>query len=266
MKKYYSILIVVFLFMSCTLKSEIESLNDKIKNLETELDNCLHGADKLYAKLIEANEMKKYGHVQDLYNELKTRHPEFNKLKETTEIYEKAFLAEEEDLRKIAFEKEKVEAEKKIALDKLKKNYDDVSGWTWYETPYLIHYNNRHLTSLYLGQKENTILLRLKMSYNGIGWIFFEDAYLSYDGNTQYIYFDKYQNKKSEIGSDGTVHEWIDVKVSDLTVDFLENLVKSKTPKMRLSGKYTKTRTLSKKEIDGIDLVLKAYAYLKENN
>ena len=36
------------------------------------------------------------------------------------------------------------------------------------------------------------------MSYTGDDWIFFENAYLSYEGNTLEIKFDKYRNKETE--------------------------------------------------------------------
>ena len=83
-------------------------------------------------------------------------------------------------------------------------------------------------------------------------------AYLSYDGNTFEILFNEYNDKKTEIGS-GRVWEWIDVSVTNETLAFLKEMVKGKTLKMRLSGKYTETRTLSYSEIEGLKDVLLAY-------
>ena len=103
-----------------------------------------------------------------------------------------------------------------------------------------------------------------KQKYNdlrhGDNWIFFKNAYLSYDGNTYDIYFDEYQDKETEVGSG--VSEWIDVSVSSSTLDFLKQMVNGKNIKMRLSGKYTRTRDLSTNEIKGIKDVLLAYDVL----
>ena len=102
------------------------------------------------------------------------------------------------------------------------------------------------------------------MSYNGDDWIFFENAYLSYDGNTLEIPFDRYRDKKTD--NDSEVWEWIDVLVSDSMLSFIRNMVEGKTPKMRLSGKYSSTRNLSTNEIKAIKDVLAGYDILKTNN
>ena len=146
-------------------------------------------------------------------------------------------------------------------VSKLRKKHDDVSNITWYYNPYFTHYNNTNRTSIYIGKKDNEIWLRLKMSYNGDNWIFFEEAYLSYDGNTREISFDKYENKESDNGSGG-VWEWIDVPVDNGLLSYLKDMVKGKTIKMRLSGKYTKTRNLSPAEVNGIKDILLAYDVL----
>lgn len=99
------------------------------------------------------------------------------------------------------------------------------------------------------------------MSYKGDDWIFFESAYLSYDGNTRQVFFDRYDEKESD-NSGGEVWEWIDVSVDDDLLSFLKEMVNGKQLKMRLSGKYTKTRNLSTKEINEIKDALLAYDVL----
>ena len=101
------------------------------------------------------------------------------------------------------------------------------------------------------------------MSYVGDDWIFFENAYLSYDGNTKSIPFKKYEDKDSD-NSGGEVWEWIDIEVKDDLLDFLREMVNGKSVKMRLCGKYSKTRDLSASEIKAIKDVLLAYDVLKE--
>lgn len=96
----------------------------------------------------------------------------------------------------------KAEEEKKArlkAVSKLKKKYDDINHTTWFYNPYFTHYTNTNHTSIYMGKSESSLWLRLKMSYEGDDWIFFDTAYLSYDGNTYYVPFDEYRDKKQRM-------------------------------------------------------------------
>lgn len=113
-----------------------------------------------------------------------------------------------------------------------------------------------------MGENDHNIWLRLKMSYYGDNWIFFEKAYLSYDGNTREFPFNKYNDKESD-HEGGYVWEWIDLSVSEYDLDFLREMVKGKTLKVRLSGKYTETRTLSYDEKRAIKEMIMAYDVLK---
>ncbi|HDH31485.1 MAG TPA: hypothetical protein ENH26_01780 [Candidatus Wolfebacteria bacterium] len=102
------------------------------------------------------------------------------------------------------------------------------------------------------------------MSYYGDDWIFFKRAFLSYNGNTKEIFFNEYDDKKTE-NSGGGVWEWIDVSISSEIEKYLQEFAKSKNAKMRLSGKYTRTRNLTWKERQGILDVLNGYDVLKKD-
>lgn len=155
-------------------------------------------------------------------------------------------------------ELERMEENKK-KLATLKKNVDDFSGYTWYENPYFTHYGSSNGISVYFGVKKGVSKsLRLKMSYSGSGWIFFDRAYLTYDGITRKIPFNEYDDKTSDNNSD-QVWEWIDVNVDGPTKTYLENFARSPNAKMRLSGKYSKDRNLSKRERKAILDVLAGY-------
>lgn len=147
------------------------------------------------------------------------------------------------------------------AVNRLKKERDDVQGIIWYYNPYFTHYNNRNLVSLYMGKRSNSVWLRLKMSYTGDDWIFFDNAYLSYDGITREFPFNKYNDKESD-HSGGDVWEWIDLHVSNDDLAFLKDMVNGKSVKMQLRGKYTKTRTVSANEIKAIREMIMAYEVL----
>ena len=60
----------------------------------------------------------------------------------------------------------------------------------------------------------------------------------------------------------GYVWEWINVLPTSNTISFLREFAKSKNAKMRLTGKYEKTRALTDSERKGIIDVLNAYDVL----
>lgn len=159
------------------------------------------------------------------------------------------------------------EAELQKALSKLnlEKTVDDVLGITWYTQTYFKHFNSDSGISIYLGDNGTIHWLYLKMSYWGYDWIFFRNAYLSYDGNTKEVLFDQFEHKKTDTGylrydpDNLRVWEWIQVKVTEDVELFLREFAKSPNAKMRLSGKYAETRLLTDSERKGILDVLNAF-------
>ena len=169
-----------------------------------------------------------------------------------------------EEFRKFKNRPPEAELQKALSKLNLEKTVDDVLGVTWYKQPYFKHYSWENDISIYLGDNGTRHWLRLKMSYGGDDWIFFKKAYLSYDGNTKEVLFDKYEDKKTDMGyvdyrNTVTVWEWIDVPVTESVEKFLREFAKSTNAKMRLSGKYARTLTLTTVERKGILDVLDAY-------
>ena len=251
------------------IKNESSTLKAKIEKLEAEIDEIKNGADRISKKIEISFKDKDYRSVVSFFEELKVKHPtakevdlnqsKYNDSKQILDDIEKKEKAEKDKLAKEKLAEEKrAEELKKASVNKLKKKQDDVSGITWYYQPYFTHYTNTNLTSLYIGKKGNNVWLRLQMSFKGDNWIFFDTAYLSYDGNTIEIPFDKYDEYKSE-NDGGYVWEWIDVSPSSTTISFLREFAKSKNAKMRLTGKYEETRALSVNEKKGILDILNAY-------
>lgn len=237
-----------------TLTAEVTLLRDSLNKVIPELDGYRNDPVKLCSNV---DELYKSGNVDELNvikDKLAKYHPESEQYTKVSNLIEKY---EAEQIKK-------AEAEKKArlkAVSKLRKKYDDINHITWYYNPYFTHYTNTNYTSIYIGQSESSLWLRLMMSYEGDDWIFFESAYLSYDGNTYYVPFDKYREKETE--NDTRVWEWIDVSVNDELLSFLKKMVNGKSVKMRLTGKYSKTRNLSSTEIKAIKDVLLAYDVLK---
>lgn len=275
MNRTFLLLIIIFAISACSDKKKELELQNRISELETQIDDCKNGADKILAKIKIAFEEESFENVKTLYADFQNRHPESIEFQEARSIHEQVLEIEENrriEAERIAEEErkeaerlaEKERAEMLKALNKLKKSHDDVSGITWYKQPYFTHYTNTNLTSIYLGENGSHRWLRLMMSYQGDDWIFFERAYLSYDGNTKEVLFDKYDNKETD-NSGGGVWEWITVSVTNDMEMFLREFAKSKNAKMRLSGKYTKTRNLTYNERQGILDVLNGYDALNKN-
>lgn len=257
-------LMVLLVLSGCVGKVEHENvlkqnkqLKEQVETLTKELNAYKNDPAKLLGEAQDGLKNENESYLLSACENLKKYHPESVERKQADELY-----AQYEAIKKQKSEEqqknfEKAEKERLASLNRLKKNHDDVSGNTWYENPYFVHYTNSNLTSIYMGEKESSVWLILKMSYYGDDWIFFERAYLSYDGNTLEIPFDSYKNKKTE--NNTKVWEWIDVSVDSSTLAFLRKMVGGKSPKMRLSGKYEKTRNLSTNEIKAIKDVLAGY-------
>lgn len=237
-----------------SLTSEVTQLRDSLNKIMPELEGYRNSPEKLCSNIDELYKAGDIYELKSIKDKLEKYHPEskeYTMVKDLVSKYEKE-------------QQEKADAEKKErlqAVNKLRKKYDDINHITWYENPYFRHYTNTNYTSIYIGQDESSIWLRLMMSYEGEDWIFFESAYLSYDGNTFNIPFDKYRDKKTE--NDTRVWEWIDVRMNDDLLAFLRKMVNGKSVKMRLSGKYTNTRKLTNTEIKAIKDVLLAYDVLE---
>ena len=240
-----------------SLHEQITKLEKNISNLQTIIENYKNTPDKLIFGIEELAKNENTDKLTEICNKLEKYHP-------TSAEYQKAKKILESVINKQEARKKAEEAKRLQAVNKLKKEHDDVSGITWYKNPYFKHYNDTNYVSLYIGKSSTSVWLRLRMSYEGDNWIFFENAYLSYDENTKTIIFDKYDDKKTDNGY-GSVWEWIDVKVDDSLYSYLKDMVNGKSLKMRLSGKYTKTRTISSTEKKALQDVLLAYDVLKNN-
>ena len=242
--------------------SENEQLKSENEKLRVELDELLNGSERLLTNMKLSYDEKDFEDAKNIYVILKEKHFNSEEFSRATLLYNEIINIEQEEENKRKQEEEILKQERLQALEGLVVEHDDISGITWYYQPYFMHYNNRNLTSIYMGEKDSEIWLRLKMSYYGDNWIFFETAYLSYEGNTFDVLFDKYENKETE-NAGGEVWEWIDVPVEETTIAFLEKFAQSTEAKMRLTGKYEETRNLSQDEKDGITDILNGYYALK---
>lgn len=265
LKLFLGATILLMTLVGCRDEKKEAELNNRIIELQQELDNCRNGEEKLIGIIKNSFQAKEYNKVIETFNSFANKFPGSNSLQLMSQLKDESV----NHINKIKIEednKRKAENElKKKSLTKLKLDYDDVRGISWYKQKYFNHFSNSNKTSIYIGKEKGTMpFLRLQMSYTGSDWIFFEKAYLSFDGNTKQIFFDNYREKKSDNGYDG-VWEWIDVSLEDSDIEWMKKFAESKNAKMRLTGKYTKDRNLTPQERQGIIDVLNGYQYLKEN-
>ena len=262
MKKFFKIILAVLAVLlviglfSGPSQADYDAVVAENEQLKAELLKYETTPDRLYKNVSMWVAEKNIDSLTVVCEDLNKYHP-------SSEECAKAQAA----LNKLIAEKEalaKAEKEKRMkAVNKLTSRYDDVSGTRWYYNPYFTHYNNTNRISLYIGKKEGgNPWMRLKMSYEGDNWIFFENAYISYDGQTFSVSFNEFTEKESDNGYGGRVWEWIDVLVTSEIHEFLKQMVEGKTLKMRLSGKYTETRILTNAEVNGLKDVLLAYDVL----
>lgn len=254
---FFTIAIILVIVVGKIHNSYIEKKTDSLV-VKNDGINSIANNEKdpnvLYNDIIEFLKSDLVDLANNTFRELETDHPDFERLSEAEVLITDAkrkneIAAEEQEKRKIK------------TLSKLKKNYDDISGITWYTQHYFTHYVNRNLVSVSMGQRSGGApWLNLTMSYAGSDWIFFEKAYLSFEGNTMEIPFNHYKDKKTDV-VDGGICEWIEVHSTDIS--FLELLSESKAAKVRYSGKYTKTRNLTANERKGINDVIEGYYALK---
>jgi hypothetical protein len=260
MKKLIFILIIAIM-VSCVSKTEYQKLQNENIRLLAEIDELKNSAPKLLATINIKFEEKNYQECKQVFEKLKTNFPESNEFKNAKLIIDKIEATEFKEKQKAVQNAAKQEEAKLSALQKLKKTFDDVSGTTWYKNRYFTHFTNTNHVSIYMGKTEGSNpWIRLYASYHGDDWIFFEQVYLSYDGITKQVVFDKYNDKETDSNTD--VWEWIDLTADDEMLEFLWNLGNSKEAKVRFSGKYTKTRVLSSDEKNGIKDVLLGYMSL----
>ena len=150
------------------------------------------------------------------------------------------------------------------SFTQLRKEEDKFDHSIWYRNSLFTHDANSNHLSLYIGQKDNTIWLRLLVSYYGSDWIFFDKAQLLIGNLTCTIPFDKYKDKETD-NSGGMVWEWIDVPVDEPLITGISILGTADKATLRLSGKYNHERDITPVEKKAFQQVLDGYEYLYAN-
>lgn len=172
------------------------------------------------------------------------------------------FYPKGEELKKaeafIAEEKERMIKAHKANVWKLRPEYDKVEQITWYTNSLFTHDNNSNHVSLYIARKESLVALRIKASYYGDDWIFFDSAKFAYGGETAMLTYKYSEYERDNRG--GYVWEWVDTNINDTKT--LRDIAESDDALIRFSGKYTHDHTLTSKEKKAMLEVLDGYESL----
>lgn len=275
MKKFFFIITFFATLSACTsissYEAKIQELRDSVSLLSQKIEMYQTDPAKIAADIEQLYKNQDAEELEVIYEKLKQYHPEALETTKTKQYIDKIYA--DRNAKAIAEQKAKERAiqkareEKLQAVKSLRREYDEIEDITWSYNHYFKHYNNSNHVSLYIGQhgKNGYPWLRLRISYEGDDWIFFDKILLYCDGSTFEVPFDKYKNKKSD-NAGGTVWEWIDVPVDNELLSNLEMLAKGKSVKIKLSGKYSNTRVISTTEQKALLEVMNAFAALKETN
>ena len=263
---YLSVGLISLILTSCVSQSDYDKLKKENEILKTELNELKFGADKLLTQAKTQIESKDFVSAQQALETLIQKHPKSEQVKEAKLLLpkiEQGIKEKEEATQAAKLEAEKAEKVRLAnATKKLRTQYDDVKGITWYydrSTPQYTNYNSFHI---YMGkEKDGKPWLRFRIQYTADDWLFIQ-SYIIKTDNSSYTIETTYGEVETDNGSGG-IWEWFDVPMDNTKYSIIKDIIDSKSVKLRYNGKqYYKDRFLSSTEKQGLKNVLDAYESL----
>ncbi len=168
-----------------------------------------------------------------------------------------------------AIKKESVKDKMDSAFSKLKKEYDDVNGITFYKPSTMPKYiNERSYVLPYIGvhgDLEDSLpnaYLRLAADYYDDDWVFFKNLYINADGE-RFIKECSSNNIKRDTDK-GNVCEYYDAIIDESDITWLKAVANAENATIRFSGKYNYDLKLSDSDKQAIQQVVEAYEAVTE--
>jgi hypothetical protein len=278
MKKNITIILILLatILNSCGIpQTEVDKLNDEIKTLKKEIDECKNGAEKLLGRANIYLKEKDFSKSKIELNNLIQKYPTSEQAEKGKELLpkinleiEKLAKQKELEIKNLAKQKKKEEIarkkeeEKKLAnaTRNMRKKYDDMSETTWYRDKTSPRYSNYNGFFGYFG-KSNTgsPFLRLRIQYASDDWLFIEKYVIKVDGITYEIEEAKYGEIEKDNGSGG-IWEWLDRSVTKKEFEIMKAVANGKSVKIRFNGKqYYKDKTISSKQKRALRNVIDAF-------
>ena len=151
--------------------------------------------------------------------------------------------------------------------------YDQVQGITWYYPSSAPEYvNTRSAVYPYIGKYDSgKLYMRMKFSYTGDRWVFFDNVIVSIDGSNHTLPKDAGDYRSDNGGGD--VYEALDISVEGGNIDNYGEAVRLMMPLIafsdqtivRFQGDRQYDLTVSQADKDGIMDILYGYAYMERN-
>lgn len=259
--RLWSFLVFILFMNSCDRisKNETEALKAENEKLKLEIDFLKYGAENLFDLASFQIENLQMIEAKETLQTLLDKHPisqqaiEANKLLEEVNDYLHTQKLAQEQANKERLAN---------ATKKLRSNYDAITGITWYydqTTPQQIQRNSFHL---YMGQKDlESPTLNLRIQYKSDTWLFIE-SYLIKTDHSLHTLTTRFGDVQMDNGLSG-IWEWYDIPLDAATFKIIEDIINSKTVKLRYQGKqYFKDRDLTAFEIQALKNILDAYESL----
>lgn len=249
MRKLCLLVVLTLLMFGCQSKEEKELYKEIV---------LIHQEQKFNEVVIKTKEFKEKFPNSKVLNQIE------EKEKEATEILKKQEEKRKEEERK-KLEAEKIKVEKiKNLLSNFNKKYDEFKDVTFYNTKqYADDYGNIHI---YIGQsgkeyniESNGIWFRVKFTYQGNDWVFFDNIKIKTDNNLYDVILtsEEYRNKYTDAIWGGGVIESTDLLFVKNDISMLRDIVNSKEVKIRYEGnKRRRDKKLSDKDKKNLAKVL----------
>ena len=160
------------------------------------------------------------------------------------------------------------------AVSTFRTQYDQIKGITWYYPASAPEYvNTRSAIYPYIGKYDSgRLYMRMKFSYTGDRWVFFDNVIVSIDGSNHTLPKDAGEYRSDSGGGD--VYEALDISVEGGKIDNYGEAVRLMMPLIafsdqtiiRFQGDRQYDLTVSQADKDGIMDILYGYAYMERNN
>lgn len=160
------------------------------------------------------------------------------------------------------------------AVSTFRTQYDQIKGITWYYPANAPEYvNTRSAIYPYIGKYDSgRLYMRMKFSYTGDRWVFFDNVIVSIDGSNHTLPKDAGEYRSDSGGGD--VYEALDISVEGGKIDNYGEAVRLMMPLIafsdqtiiRFQGDRQYDLTVSQADKDGIMDILYGYAYMERNN
>lgn len=119
-------------------------------------------------------------------------------------------------------------------MSMMRSSYDEFSNTTWYKDKNLFVFNDPQVY-VYVGDKGGYLNKRVRFTYKGSSWIFFNQINILADGYAHIIKVD-YDDVKRVVLNGGGVEETYDVLLNEDIEFILKDLAKSSVAKIRFTG------------------------------